>query len=129
MADRGAPGPSAPAPAHDSLTPEIIQRIVRSHFGTLRRCYEDGLRNNPNLRGRVSVTFVIGRDGTVSNVSNSGSDMPDGAVVSCVVRGFHELSFPQPDRGIVKVTYPIVFSPEESSDAGADAASASAAPP
>ena len=28
----------------------------------------NGLRNNPNLQGRVSVGFVIGRDGRVSNV-------------------------------------------------------------
>jgi hypothetical protein len=34
----------------------------------------------------VSVRFVIGRDGAVSNVANGGSDMPDGSVVSCVVR-------------------------------------------
>jgi len=93
------------------LPPEVIQRIVRQNFGRFRLCYENGLRNNPNLQGRVSVRFVIGRDGAVSNVSNGGSDMPDGGVVSCVVRAFYGLSFPQPEGGIVTVTYPIMFSP------------------
>ncbi len=50
------------------LPPEVIQRIVRQNFGRFRLCYENGLRNNPNLQGRVSVRFVIGRDGAVSNV-------------------------------------------------------------
>jgi hypothetical protein len=93
------------------LPPEVIQRIVRQNFGRFRLCYENGLRNNPNLQGRVSVRFVIGRDGAVSNVGNGGSDMPDSAVVSCTVRAFYGLSFPQPEGGIVTVTYPIIFTP------------------
>jgi hypothetical protein len=57
------------------------------------------------------VRFVIGRDGAVSQVGNGGSDLGDPAVVSCVVRAFYGLSFPQPENGIVTVTYPIVFTP------------------
>ena len=57
------------------------------------------------------MRFVIGRDGAVSNVGNGGSDLPDANVVSCVVRAFYGLSFPQPENGIVTVTYPIVFTP------------------
>ena len=93
------------------LPPEVIQRIVRQNFGRFRLCFENGLRNNPNLQGRVSVSFVIGVDGSVSSVGNGGSDLPDSAVVSCVVRSFGGLSFPQPEGGVVKVTYPIMFSP------------------
>ena len=94
------------------LPPEVIQRIVRQNSGRFRLCYEIGLRNNPNLQGRVVVRFVISRDGTVSNVKGGG-DIPDGAVNSCVVRAFYSLSFPQPESGIVSVTHPIVFSPGE----------------
>ncbi len=93
------------------LPPEVIQRIVRQNYGRFRLCYENGLRNNPNLQGRVSVRFVIGRDGSVSNVGNAGSDLPDPAVVSCVTRAYYGLSFPQPEGGIVTVVYPIMFSP------------------
>jgi hypothetical protein len=93
------------------LPPEVIQRIVRQNFGRFRLCYENGLRNNPNLQGRVGVNFVIGRDGAVSQVQNGGSDLPDSGVVQCVVRAFYGLSFPQPEGGIVTVGYPIMFSP------------------
>jgi hypothetical protein len=93
------------------LPPEVIQRIVRQNYGRFRLCYENGLRNNPNLQGRVAVRFVIGRDGAVSNVSNGGSDLPDASVVQCVVRAYYGLSFPQPEGGIVTVVYPIMFSP------------------
>jgi hypothetical protein len=92
------------------LPPEVIQRIVRQNHGRFRACYESGLRTNPNLQGRVVASFVIGRDGTVANVSGGG-DLPDSGVISCVTRSFYGLTFPQPDGGIVTVTYPIVLSP------------------
>jgi hypothetical protein len=93
------------------LPPEVIQRIVRQNYGRFRMCYEQGLARNPNLEGRVSARFVIGRDGSVSNVSNGGSDLADSGVVGCVVSAFYGLSFPQPEGGIVTVVYPIMFSP------------------
>jgi hypothetical protein len=92
------------------LPPETVQRIVRQSFGRLRGCYANRLVENPGLTARVEVRFVIGRDGSVGSVSGSG-DGP-GALTSCVVKGFYGMSFPQPEGGVVAVTYPIVFSPE-----------------
>ncbi|MBK8252676.1 MAG: AgmX/PglI C-terminal domain-containing protein [Polyangiaceae bacterium] len=94
------------------LPPEVIQRVVRQNFGRFRLCYENGLRGNPNLAGRVGVRFVIGRDGGVMSSANGGSDLPDPGVVSCVVAAFRGLQFPQSEEGgAVTVTYPIMFSP------------------
>ncbi len=93
------------------LPAEVVQRIVRQNYGRFRMCYENGLRLNPNLTGRVTARFVIGREGAVTNASNGGSDMPDAGVTSCVVQAFYGLSFPKPDNGIVMVSYPIMFSP------------------
>ena len=95
------------------LPPEVVQRIVRQNFGRLRLCYENGLRTNPSLRGRVAVKFVIDRSGSVSTASDGGSDLPDTGVVACVVRAFGNLSFPQPEGGIVTVVYPLVFTPAD----------------
>jgi Ca-activated chloride channel family protein len=97
------------------LPPEVVQRIVRQNFGRFRLCYESGLRNSPNLAGRVSVRFLIGMDGAVSAVGNAGSDIADNSVVSCVVRSFWGLRFPAPEGGVVTVVYPITFSPGDSS--------------
>jgi hypothetical protein len=93
------------------LPPEVIQRIVRQNFGRFRLCYENGMRNNPNLQGRVTVKFMIDRTGAVGMTADGGSDIPDAGVVSCVVRGFGNLSFPQPEGGVVTVVYPIMFNP------------------
>lgn len=93
------------------LPPEVIQRIVRQNFGRFRLCYESGLRANPGLSGRVVTKFVIGRDGAVAQAQDAGSDIASQEVVSCVVRSFNNLSFPQPEGGIATVTYPIALSP------------------
>jgi hypothetical protein len=93
------------------LPPEVIQRIVRQNFGRFRLCYENGMRNNPNLQGRVTVKFIIDRSGAVSMTADGGSDLPDQSVTQCVVRGFGNLSFPQPEGGMVTVVYPIMFNP------------------
>ncbi len=94
------------------LPAEVIQRIVRQNFGRLRLCYENGLRTDPSLSGRVEVAFTIDKDGAVSGVgSGGGTTLPDSAVVSCVTKAFGGLSFPAPESGVVKVTYPINFSP------------------
>ena len=102
------------------LPPEVIQRIVRQQFGRFRRCYENGLRGDPNLAGRVSVRFMINAEGDVMNVASGGGDLTNSAVVACVVRAFQGLRFPAPEGGIVTVTYPIVFAP----DGGASPAAA-----
>jgi hypothetical protein len=93
------------------LPPEVIRRIVRQNFGRFRLCYENGLRSNPSLQGLVSTRFVIDRSGAVASAADHGSDLPSASTVSCVVRGFGNLSFPKPEGGIVSVVYPIVFSP------------------
>jgi len=93
------------------LPPEVIQRVVRQNFGRFRQCYEVGLRTNPNLAGRVTARFVIGRDGAVSNVSVGSNDLPDAQVTSCVASSFYGLSFPSPENGVVTVSYPIMLTP------------------
>lgn len=115
----GAGGSSARAPSvrfgaltvSGRLPAAVVQRIVRQNFGRFRMCYERALANAPELRGRISARFVIGRDGGVSNVSNGGSDLPNSTMVACVLAGFYGLSFPVPEGGIVTAVVPIDFSP------------------
>lgn len=101
------------------LPPEVVQRIVRQNFGRFRLCYQNGLQSNPALSGRVTVKFDIGPDGSVKDAKDGGSELPDTSVVSCVVRSFSGLSFPEPEgKKKVSVTYPIIFSPGGSGGSG-----------
>lgn len=95
--------------SNGGVAPELVQRIVRQNFGRFRSCYENGLRTNPSLTGRVSVRFIISREGSVSTTQNGGSDIASSEVISCVVRAFYGLSFPSGENQVT-VTYPILFS-------------------
>ncbi len=95
------------------LPVEVIQRIVRQSFGHVQICYQDGLRSNPTLQGRVATKFVIGSDGSVSGVQDGGSDLPDQVTTKCVIDGFKKLLFPQPEGGVVTVLLPLIFTPGE----------------
>jgi beta-lactamase regulating signal transducer with metallopeptidase domain len=106
------PAPSASVPpvnAEGRIAPELIQNIVRANFGRFRKCYEGGLANKPKLAGIVSVSFVIGLDGTTSLADGKESTLPDKDVVDCVVRAFGNMAYPRPEGGIVRVVYPIQF--------------------
>jgi tetratricopeptide (TPR) repeat protein len=92
------------------LPREVVQRIVRQQFGHFRLCYERGAERNPGLEGRVNARFVIDKTGAVSSVRDAGSDLPDPAVVSCVLAAFSPIAFPQPeDSGLVTVLFPLTF--------------------
>jgi TonB family protein len=91
--------------------PDYVKRVVQKIWRRYLLCYENGLLRDPNLRGRVSVGFVIDPDGAVSDVRDAKSDMLDAAVVRCVVRAFRSLSFPpEPKPGPNEtVVYPMTF--------------------
>jgi hypothetical protein len=119
-----------PSRVKGRLPPEVIQKIVRDHSDGMRKCYEDGLRRDPNLKGKIPVRFVIERDGHVSSAADihdapppEGLEktvrpkddeprFPDATVTACVVAKFAALIFPEPQGGSVTVVYPIVFRSE-----------------
>jgi hypothetical protein len=106
-------GSKAEVPRQGRLPPDVIQKIVRLHYGSFRKCYEDGLAKKETLTGRVTTRFSIDEDGAVRQVQNGGSDMPDQEVVRCVISEFRQLVFPRPEGGKVTVVYPIMFAPGE----------------
>jgi hypothetical protein len=100
-------------PINGRLDPAVIQKVVRANFDPMRRCYEDALKRNRNLQGRVATKFVIDREGAVTSAEDFHSDIPDREVIKCVVDQYRALHFPKPEGGIVTVVYPIIFNPSD----------------
>ncbi len=99
--------------AHGRLPPDVIQRVLRQNFGRFRLCYEDLLATNDKASGHVTGEFVINRDGTVTAAKDSGSDIGDATMISCMTNHFKTITFPKPESGIVTVSYPVIFAPGE----------------
>ncbi len=95
----------------DHLPADVIQRVVRASFGRFQVCYDDALDREPSLSGRVVVKFVIDKHGQVALARDVASDLPNADVVSCVVRAFDVLTFPESKDSAVTVVYPLMFTP------------------
>jgi hypothetical protein len=94
------------------LPPEVIQRVIRQSYATLRRCYEDSLGPCPAANDRVTVQFRIhpstGRVDLLRVVESTLAPRAE----ACVLRVFRELQFPLPEGGgPVVVSYPFRFAP------------------
>lgn len=94
-----------------SLDREIIQRVVRQHRREMTHCYEQELRRNPSLEGRVVMTWVIAANGSVVTSSVSETTLNNRNVENCMAQRIRRWVFPEPDGGgIVRVNYPFNFS-------------------
>lgn len=88
----------------------VIRQIVRESYGVFRGCYHRGLTVSANkLEGLVTARFVIREDGSIDQIANGGSDLPNEDVIDCVLHGFRALHFPAPRGGSVTVRYPILL--------------------
>jgi beta-lactamase regulating signal transducer with metallopeptidase domain len=105
--------------AGGSLPPELIQRVVRSHFGGFRACYDKVERPRPETK--MDLHFVIGTDGRVRASHIDSQQVPE--LGECSLPYVSSLVFPAPEGGEVSVVYPVLLSPDEG-EAAADPAAA-----
>jgi hypothetical protein len=92
------------------LSPELINKVVRSHKAQIKYCYEKQLTRFPSLSGKVTLTWVIGMDGGVKSGKVKSSTLGNSDVESCMVRAVKGWTFPKPQGGVVSVdAYPFIF--------------------
>ncbi len=113
---RGASGPlvrAAPPAVVGLLSPEAIRRVVLRNLGQVTFCHEQGLAQNPNAAGRVTLRFAIGGAGAVIASSVSESTYPNQSVSNCIASAARRWQFPAPEGGgVVTVNYPFILSNE-----------------
>ena len=121
--DRGVSGGSGPPPpggggiqtildgdleiAAGSIDKDIVRKVVKDNVGKLQYCYEKTLLANPGIEGKVTATFTIAAEGTVTEVKAAGVH-PD--VEACVADAVKAFKFP-PSGNKVEVSYPFTFKP------------------
>ena len=73
-------------------------------------CYQRERTKNRNLSGKITVKFVISKDGSVSQAKTHSSTMGNKAVDACINSTFKRFKFPKPKGGgIAIVKYPFIF--------------------
>ncbi len=102
--------PTGPAAARDAYE---IREGVRDRIGDIRTCVQQESIEDPNLRGRVTVRFVIADTGEVRSAETFDSELPERSrdLEDCVLAAVRRWSFPaRPGVPPADVVYPFVLS-------------------
>jgi TonB family protein len=87
-----------------------ISQVVNRETQRLKRVYEEWLKRDPALNGRLTVKFVILPSGSVSSVSVVKSTTENAEFDETILRYIRRWQFPPVDGGSpVEVVYPFVF--------------------
>ena len=65
-----------------------IAKKIAGRAAAVKACYEAALRDNPDVSGKVKVSFTVGTAGTITDVSVSGAD---GGFKDCIEGKFKSI--------------------------------------
>ena len=104
---------STGAPTRGKLPKAVVDEKLKSLQPKIQACYERGLKATPDLRGNLSINFVVAPDGKVAHAEAIEVEAPlnDAATVACVVAEIRQLQFPEPSGGRVFLNYPLKLEP------------------
>lgn len=89
----------------------IIATIMR-YLSQVRACYEEGLKQRPNIIGSVTMNFEINGMGGVNFSRVQRSSLGDKDVEDCIAKRMVHWNFPAPKGGVnVGVSYPFMLRP------------------
>jgi hypothetical protein len=93
----------------DSRSQSDITKIIRRRLGGIKHCYEQRLKRNPDLKGKIVVRFVIHPGGKVIEaevVENTTGDRELG-----IAARVKSVRFPPAEGGETSVVYPFILAP------------------
>lgn len=108
LADGGAP--TRVAEVVGEIDARAVAVTLRGQLHELRRCYEDALRGDASLRGRLELRFTLSVDGRITYAIASG---PRGfrPVGHCILGRLRSLAWPAARGAPVDFMFPITFEP------------------
>ncbi|RKG73171.1 energy transducer TonB [Corallococcus sp. CA049B] len=104
---------SVPEVDSSEVKPKDLARYIQSRKASIQRCYENGLKRDPSLKGKVMVRFDLTPQGRASNVEVEESTLRSDEVINCIKTTMRAWTFPFKPSDDVPVSYPFIFSPGE----------------
>jgi TonB family protein len=95
------PEPILPVPNAD--------RTVAGLRAAFRRCYQNGLANEPGMQGQLVVTTRIEPNGSVESAKVTSNSGLSAAVGACIARQVQNAQFDRPAGGASTLQIPVKF--------------------
>lgn len=75
----------------------VTRDLVNTRAGAIQECYNKELENNPQLSGKLEVSFTVEKKtGKIANAEVRESSVPD-SIGTCVVGNLNGLTLERPD--------------------------------
>ena len=84
-----------------------VTKVVKRYKGRIKLCYDQALRQDPELKGRVEIEFSVGRGRVLEAFVSTNSTRND-ELANCILRKVKGLTFDQSVEA--DVIYPFVLS-------------------
>jgi hypothetical protein len=91
--------------------PQRLQSELGAVGRTARRCYDEALKRDPALAGRVVVSVRVGGGGRVCSAGIEENGTGDAPLGACVAQKFGSARLSAPQGGCVDVRVPLNFVP------------------
>lgn len=88
-----------------------LAAIIRKYAAGIQYCYENELKHDPGLEGKMVVVITVAANGQVSAVSISRDTVGSDDVRECVVTQIRGWKFPPIAEGATSFQAPFVFTP------------------
>ncbi|MFO0750095.1 MAG: AgmX/PglI C-terminal domain-containing protein [Myxococcota bacterium] len=88
---------------------DSVARVFSRRKGAIKYCYENALRVDQNLKGKVTIRFTIGPAGRITSISAAGNTTGNSAVADCIIDKVQGWRFDPPDNGSVTFSYPFLL--------------------
>ncbi len=107
----GKPEITGQGASSSSRSMEAVNLVITRQQSRLQKVYEEALKHEAGLGGRLVVKFVIAADGTVSNVAVQSSTLTSKTFENRILEYIKRWTFDPIEGGApVEVTFPFIFS-------------------
>jgi TonB family protein len=107
----GGGGSADAGSRNDYRSNESLLAVVRRYAPGIQFCYDNELKRNPGLRGKLVVNITVLADGSVSEAIVVEDKLGSPAVTQCVVAQIRGWRFPAIPSGTTSFKTPFVFTP------------------
>ncbi|HEU4930046.1 MAG TPA: TonB family protein [Candidatus Krumholzibacteria bacterium] len=90
---------------------ESLLSVVRRYAPGIQFCYDNELKKNAGLRGKLVIAITVLASGEVSDASVVENTLGSQAVASCVLAQVRGWRFPAIPHGVTSFRAPFVFTP------------------
>jgi Ca-activated chloride channel family protein len=93
-----------------SMSRSSIQGVIKKNIHRVQDAYQKHLKNDPGLRGKIIVDFVVGPQGNVTSARITYSSVKSRKLEADILLIIKQLRFPAPTGGgSIQVSYPFIF--------------------